>query len=208
MQIPACTATLNFEQVFWPLFGLSLFSPMISIRSRLRGKATTTTILHHHLPPPPPPPRETMPNNNMYGAPAVLGDMGHPYSTDEQASPSYEGSAPYTLPPPPPPYCQSPSSSSTSSSSHPANEDMSGPAPMMYLGPDQLPQIIQHYGPPYYGPPPDYKRVSNRGPLRKGKWTHEEEEYAHYIIENFNKGLIDLPRGTTLRSYLSEMLNW
>ncbi|TFJ88678.1 hypothetical protein NSK_000247 [Nannochloropsis salina CCMP1776] len=46
-----------------------------------------------------------------------------------------------------------------------------------------------------------------RLPLRKGKWTPEEEMYAHYIIDNFNKGLISLTRGTTLRSYLSERLN-
>ncbi|EWM26570.1 hypothetical protein Naga_100421g2 [Nannochloropsis gaditana] len=46
-----------------------------------------------------------------------------------------------------------------------------------------------------------------RVPLRKGKWTPEEEMYAHYIIDNFNKGLISLTRGTTLRSYLSERLN-
>ena len=46
------------------------------------------------------------------------------------------------------------------------------------------------------------------GPLRKGKWTPEEEIYAHYIIDNFNKGLISLSRGTTLRSYLSDKLNW
>lgn len=34
-----------------------------------------------------------------------------------------------------------------------------------------------------------------RVPLRKGKWTPEEEMYAHYIIDNFNKGLISLTRG-------------
>lgn len=32
-------------------------------------------------------------------------------------------------------------------------------------------------------------------PLRKGKWTPEEEVYAHFIIDNFNKGLINLTRG-------------
>lgn len=50
--------------------------------------------------------------------------------------------------------------------------------------------------------------LHGRGPLRKGKWTPEEEIYAHYIIDNFNKGLISLSRGTTLRSYLSDKLNW
>jgi len=48
----------------------------------------------------------------------------------------------------------------------------------------------------------------NAGPLRKGKWTTEEENYANKIIELFNKGLLQIPIGTTLRSYLSEKLNW
>lgn len=39
------------------------------------------------------------------------------------------------------------------------------------------------------------KRPGQKPPLRKGKWTPEEEVYAHFIIENFNKGLINLPRG-------------
>jgi hypothetical protein len=39
------------------------------------------------------------------------------------------------------------------------------------------------------------KRPGQKPPLRKGKWTPEEEVYAHFIIDNFNKGLINLPRG-------------
>lgn len=46
------------------------------------------------------------------------------------------------------------------------------------------------------------------GPLRKGKWTVEEESYANKIIYMFNKGILQIPLGTTLRSYLSEKLNW
>lgn len=46
------------------------------------------------------------------------------------------------------------------------------------------------------------------GPLRKGKWTVEEEIYANKIIGYFNKGLLAIETGTTLRSYLSEKLNW
>lgn len=45
------------------------------------------------------------------------------------------------------------------------------------------------------------------GPLRKGKWTGEEETYANKIILYFNKGLLGIACGTTLRSYLSEKLN-
>lgn len=42
---------------------------------------------------------------------------------------------------------------------------------------------------------------------RKGKWTIEEEEFTTRIIEFFNSGLLELPEGTTLRSYLAEKLN-
>jgi hypothetical protein len=44
--------------------------------------------------------------------------------------------------------------------------------------------------------------------LRKGKWTVEEERYANKIIYMFNNGILQIPAGTTLRSYLSEKLNW
>ena len=43
--------------------------------------------------------------------------------------------------------------------------------------------------------------------MRKGKWTPEEEEYAQAIISMFNRGLLPIPVGTTLRCYLSEKLN-
>ena len=43
---------------------------------------------------------------------------------------------------------------------------------------------------------------------RKGKWTAEEENYANKIISLFKRGLLDIPSGTTLRSYLSEKLCW
>ena len=54
------------------------------------------------------------------------------------------------------------------------------------------------------------KAVSSRArvPLRKGKWTPEEEVYANRIISYFNRGMLNIPAGTTLRSYLSEKLNW
>ena len=44
--------------------------------------------------------------------------------------------------------------------------------------------------------------------LRKGKWTTEEEDYANKIISLFNRGLLSIPAGTTLRSYLSDKLHW
>ncbi len=43
--------------------------------------------------------------------------------------------------------------------------------------------------------------------LRKGKWTSEEEAYCNKVIYLFNKGLLPIPTGTTLRSYLSDKLN-
>mmetsp|Transcript_12229 Transcript_12229/g.16042 ORF Transcript_12229/g.16042 Transcript_12229/m.16042 type:complete len:435 (-) Transcript_12229:508-1812(-) len=43
--------------------------------------------------------------------------------------------------------------------------------------------------------------------LRKGKWTVEEEEFTTKIIHYFNTGVLQLPEGTTLRSFLAEKLN-
>ncbi|OEU05753.1 hypothetical protein FRACYDRAFT_258386 [Fragilariopsis cylindrus CCMP1102] len=43
--------------------------------------------------------------------------------------------------------------------------------------------------------------------LRKGKWTIEEEEYTSRIIQYFSTGLLTLPDGATLRSYLADKLN-
>jgi len=44
--------------------------------------------------------------------------------------------------------------------------------------------------------------------VRKGKWTTEEENYSSKIISMFNMGMLPIPTGTTLRSYLSEKLSW
>lgn len=54
----------------------------------------------------------------------------------------------------------------------------------------------------------DLEFTGLRGPLRKGKWTVEEEAYANRIIHYFNEGSLGIPSRTTLRSYLSEKLNW
>ncbi|CAM9561209.1 unnamed protein product [Discosporangium mesarthrocarpum] len=43
--------------------------------------------------------------------------------------------------------------------------------------------------------------------LRRGKWTSEEEAYANRLIEEFKSGLLPLTEGTTLRTFLSIMLN-
>mmetsp|Transcript_4057 Transcript_4057/g.13332 ORF Transcript_4057/g.13332 Transcript_4057/m.13332 type:complete len:277 (+) Transcript_4057:272-1102(+) len=44
-------------------------------------------------------------------------------------------------------------------------------------------------------------------PLRRGKWTREEEVYVKRIIEDFNNGTLEAAPGTTLRNFLSEKLN-
>lgn len=40
------------------------------------------------------------------------------------------------------------------------------------------------------------------------QWTPEEEAYLMAIVRNFNAGLINIPAGKSLRSLLSEKLNW
>jgi hypothetical protein len=46
----------------------------------------------------------------------------------------------------------------------------------------------------------------SKNPLRRGKWTVEEEGYVARVIQDFNSGFLDAPAGTTLRTYLSEKL--
>lgn len=43
--------------------------------------------------------------------------------------------------------------------------------------------------------------------LRRGKWTPEEEAYANRLIIEFKAGLLPLTDGTTLRTFLSKLLN-
>jgi len=50
------------------------------------------------------------------------------------------------------------------------------------------------------------KPRKDRAHLRKGKWTVEEEEYTSRIIHYFRAGLLTLPEGMTLRSYLASKL--
>lgn len=51
------------------------------------------------------------------------------------------------------------------------------------------------------------KKNGSKKSLRKGKWTTEEEEYTEKVIQHFSSGLLTLPEGMTLRSYLAEKLN-
>lgn len=49
--------------------------------------------------------------------------------------------------------------------------------------------------------------LEKRNPLRRGKWTAEEEAYANRLIQEFKEGLLPLTDGTTLRTFLSKLLN-
>mmetsp|Transcript_14432 Transcript_14432/g.21421 ORF Transcript_14432/g.21421 Transcript_14432/m.21421 type:complete len:315 (-) Transcript_14432:172-1116(-) len=49
-------------------------------------------------------------------------------------------------------------------------------------------------------------KAKNKKFVRKGKWTAEEEAYTSRIIHDFQHGFLNIPEGTTLRSYLSEKL--
>ncbi len=43
--------------------------------------------------------------------------------------------------------------------------------------------------------------------LRRGKWTPEEEAYSSRLIAEFKAGKLPLTDGTTLRTFLSKLLN-
>lgn len=44
-------------------------------------------------------------------------------------------------------------------------------------------------------------------PLNSGKWTEDEEAYVKGLVEEFHEGKFFLPRGASLRKFLSKMLN-
>ncbi len=48
---------------------------------------------------------------------------------------------------------------------------------------------------------------TKKADLRRGKWTIEEEAYANRLIEEFKAGLLPIADGTTLRTFLSKLLN-
>ena len=63
----------------------------------------------------------------------------------------------------------------------------------------------------HYTMPSDTSSISTKKkgghPLRRGKWTTEEEAYAARLIHEFKSGLLPLTDGTTLRNFLSKLLN-
>jgi len=44
-------------------------------------------------------------------------------------------------------------------------------------------------------------------PLRKGKWSKQEEEYCNSLIQGFVGFSLPIPIGSTLRFYLSYILH-
>lgn len=68
------------------------------------------------------------------------------------------------------------------------------------------PQRSEHN---HTAPPSSLKIAQSNanGRLRRGKWTPEEEAYANRLIQEFKSGLLPLTDGTTLRTFLSKLLN-
>jgi hypothetical protein len=73
---------------------------------------------------------------------------------------------------------------------------------------------------PQYSPPPQQRSymppssvpssimdLTLSGPLRRGKWTRAEEDYAAATISYFCDGLLAIQYGTTLRGYLAQQLH-
>lgn len=54
---------------------------------------------------------------------------------------------------------------------------------------------------------PGDSKAAKKPSLRRGKWTSEEESYANRLIYEFKLGLLPLTDGTTLRTFLSKLLN-
>ncbi|GMF36023.1 unnamed protein product [Phytophthora fragariaefolia] len=54
---------------------------------------------------------------------------------------------------------------------------------------------------------PSSADLSLSGPLRRGKWTRAEEDYAAATISYFCDGLLAIQYGTTLRGYLAQQLH-
>lgn len=53
----------------------------------------------------------------------------------------------------------------------------------------------------------DMKNQESTAGWRQGKWSLEEEQYVELLIEEFKLGTLPLAEGTTLRYFLSKMVN-
>lgn len=71
----------------------------------------------------------------------------------------------------------------------------------------QQQQVAQPTPPTPAPAPAPAAEPKKRAPLRRGKWTPEEDAYANRLIQEFKAGLLPLTDGTTLRTFLSRLLN-
>ncbi|CAI5722192.1 unnamed protein product [Hyaloperonospora brassicae] len=77
-------------------------------------------------------------------------------------------------------------------------------SPTQYVYPTRQPSP-HHLLPRSVSSPPVDLTLS--GPLRRGKWTRAEEDYAAATISYFCDGLLAIQYGTTLRGYLAQQLH-
>mmetsp|Transcript_6143 Transcript_6143/g.12310 ORF Transcript_6143/g.12310 Transcript_6143/m.12310 type:complete len:665 (+) Transcript_6143:186-2180(+) len=89
-----------------------------------------------------------------------------------------------------------------------AADGLAVPTPQDGMDDSQMQQARQAMMPPARAPPQQGGSSKKKGPpLRRGKWTVEEEAYANRLIQEFKAGLLPLTDGTTLRTFLSKLLN-
>eukprot|EP00581_Thalassiosira_minuscula_P012836 CAMPEP_0183716632 /NCGR_PEP_ID=MMETSP0737-20130205/10467_1 /TAXON_ID=385413 /ORGANISM="Thalassiosira miniscula, Strain CCMP1093" /LENGTH=852 /DNA_ID=CAMNT_0025945925 /DNA_START=136 /DNA_END=2696 /DNA_ORIENTATION=- len=105
---------------------------------------------------------------------------------------------------------------STISTPSPAALQQHRPAVATTVPSSATPAHVSHMPMGAPPPPPPPEPPSSGGssskkkgghPLRRGKWTSEEEAYAGRLIGEFKSGLLPLTDGTTLRNFLSKLLN-
>lgn len=82
-----------------------------------------------------------------------------------------------------------------------------GVTPSVYLGPVSIDIQSSEYKAMEKDIEQEIIKMNKKGELRRGKWTVEEEAYANRLIHEFKLGLLPLTDGTTLRTFLSKLLN-
>ena len=82
-----------------------------------------------------------------------------------------------------------------------------GVTPPVYLGPVSIDIQSSEYKAMEKDIEQEIIKMNKKGELRRGKWTVEEEAYANRLIHEFKLGLLPLTDGTTLRTFLSKLLN-
>lgn len=80
------------------------------------------------------------------------------------------------------------------------------PLPISFLEEAAAIAAIEDGVTPSNSAPPPSALAPNKDELRRGKWTPEEENYANKLISEFKAGTLPLAEGTTLRTFLSKLL--